>query len=220
MAWCKAHPVAVQSFILLVLACLSLTGAQYAAVGAKRIIYFVNLSLVPVVVWSLLRQGRVTAEQVIRNLAIPTMVVVAVGFIQLASTYLFDVYQFMRVWGEQIQFRQFGWQWSEIAVRVGNTWLAYYGDQLSLRVFSLFPDSHSFPTFVLLGIPALLAVATGPIIRIAASTPLKRLVRTYASMSILWVPAAFLAAILSGTRGICAWCAAEASLLPNQTPFM
>ena len=24
----------------------------------------------------------------------------------------------------------------------------------------------------------------------------------------------------SGTRGICAWCAAEASLLPNHTPFM
>ncbi len=211
LSWLKAHPVAWQLLTLLLLAGLSLIGAQYPIIGIKRIIYFVNLSMVPVLVWSLLRQGRLTSERVIRNLAIPTIVVVVAGFLQLASTYLLDVYQFMRLWGEQIQLRQFGTQWSYIAVNVGNTWLAYYGDQLSLRVFSLFPDSHSFPTFVLLGIPALLAMATGPILRIAESVSLKRLVRTYASFSIVWVPMAFLAAILSGTRGI--WAASVGVLV-------
>jgi len=211
IAWCKAHPVAWQLIALLLLAILSLVGAQYLMEGIKRIIYFVNLSLVPVLVWALLRQGRLSAEQVIRNLAIPTMVVIVAGFLQLASTYFMDVYQFMRLWGEHIQLRQFGEQWSYITVNVGNTWLAYYGDQLSLRLFSLFPDSHSFPTFLLLGIPALFAVATGPILRVADSLPLKRLARTYASLSIVWVPAAFLAAILSGTRGI--WAASVGVLI-------
>ena len=200
--WLKNHPVASQILLLLALAIISLLAAPHPLVGVKRIIYFINLSMVPVVLWALLRQGRVRTPDVIRNLAIPTILVVSIGFLQLASTYLMDVYQFMRVWGEHIQLNQFGTQWSYIAVHVGNTWLAYYGSQLSLRVFSVFPDSHSFPTFILLGIPALLATASGPILRIIAATPWKRLIRTYAALSIVWVPLAFLAAILSGTRGI------------------
>ncbi len=214
LVWLKEHPVARRLGILLLFAALSLIGAQYPATGIKRVIYFVNLSLVPIFVWSLLRQGRLASERVIRNLAIPTIIVTIAGFIQLASTYIIDVYQFMQLWGEQIQLRQFGTQWSYIAVNVGNTWLAYYGNQLSLRMFSLFPDSHSFPTFLLLGIPALLAVATGPILRVADSLPLRRLVRTYASISIVWVPAAFLAAILSGTRGIWAASIGVLALVP------
>ncbi len=214
IAWCKAHPVAWQLGALVLFAGLSLIGAQYPAVGIKRIIYFINLSLVPTLVWALLRQGRLASEEVIRNLAIPTMVVVVAGFLQLVSVYLMDIYQFVDLWGRGIQLRQFGTEWSSIAVNLGNTWLAYYGEQLSLRMFSLFPDSHSFPVYVLLGIPALLAMATGPILRIADSVPLKRLVRTYASLSIIWVPAAFLGAILSGTRGIWAASVGVLALVP------
>ncbi|MCC6934303.1 MAG: O-antigen ligase family protein [Candidatus Yanofskybacteria bacterium] len=201
-AWLKSHPVARRLGILLVLAGLSLIGARYPLTGAIRIIYFVNLSIVPVLIAALVRQRRISAEQVLRAMAIPTMIVIAVGYLQLATTYLMDVYQFMRLWGEEIQLRQFGLQWSRTAVEVGNTWLAYYGDQLSLRVFSLFPDSHSFPTFILLGIPALLAGALGPIVRAAETLPVRRLFRTVATLSVLWIPAAYLIAILSGTRGI------------------
>jgi hypothetical protein len=209
--WLKDHPVIRRSAILCVLACLSLIGAAYPVTGLIRIIYFVNLSMVPVIVWALLRQHRITASQVIRSIAIPTMIVIVAGAAQVVSTYLMDVYQFMQLWGEGIQLRQFGAQWSHIAVSVGNTWLAYYGEQLSLRVFSLFPDSHSFPTFVLLGIPALLALSIDPIIRIASDRRWGVLVRTYAQWSVLWVPAAFLAAILSGTRGI--WAASVGVVL-------
>jgi O-antigen ligase len=212
--WIKEHPIAWQLCALLVLGFLSLSNAQYPVIGLKRILYFVNLSMVPIVVWGLLRQGRVSSERIIRGLAIPTMIVILVGFLQLISTYLMDVYQFMQLWGEQIQLRQFGAQWSDIAVRVGNTWLAYYGDQLSLRMFSVFPDSHSFPTFLLFGIPALLAGATGPILRRVHEMPLVQLIRTYASFSIVWVPLAFLAAILSGTRGIWAASLGVLALIP------
>jgi O-antigen ligase len=211
--WLKTHPVTRRVGILLVLACLSLIGAAHPITGAIRIVYFVNLSMVPVVVYALVRQGKLSSERVITNLAIPVMIVIAVGYLQLASTYLMDVYQFMRLWGENIQLRQFGAEWSHIAVWVGNTWLAYYGAQLSLRVFSLFPDSHSFPTFVLLGIPALFALALDPIVRIAQSEPIKKLIRARSSMMILWVPAAFLIAILSGTRGIWAASVGAAGLV-------
>lgn len=176
----RAHPIGRRLSILLVLAGLSLIGAAYPLVGLKRIIYFVNLLIVPIIVFALLRREALKPERLMRDIAWTTIGVVIVGFIQLASTYLIDIYQFMRLWGEQIQFNQYGQEWSAIAVTLGNTWLAYYGDQLSLRVFSVFPDSHSFPTFVLLGIPALMTLARRKI----------------------WVPLALLAAILSGTRGI------------------
>lgn len=200
--WLKSHPVFRRLVILLIFAFLSLLAAEYPLTGLKRIIYFGNLSIVPIVLYVLLRRGQLTTDRVIRNLAIPAIIVIIVGFVQLASTYLIDVYQFMRVWGEGIQLRQFGQQWSYIATQVGNTWLAYYGDQLSLRVFSLFPDSHSFPTFVLLGLPALFAIALEPIRRLADSITLKKLARTRASWLIIWVPLALLIVILSGTRGV------------------
>lgn len=187
----KTHSVTRRLLILLVLAGLSLIGAAHPLTGAIRIVYFVNLSMMPIVLYTLVRQGRLTTDRVFTNLAIPTIIVVAVGYLQLISTYLIDVYQFMRLWGEEIQFRQFGTQWSYIAIHVGNTWLAYYGSQLSLRVFSLFPDSHSFPTFVLLGIPALFTLS-------------RRYQKTL-------IPLSFLIVILSGTRGI--WAASVGALL-------
>lgn len=200
--WLKAHPVLRRLLILVIFASLSILVAQYPLTAIKRVIYFANLSMVPTVIYILIRRGELSTEMVIKNLAIPTIIVIIVGFLQIISTYFIDVYQFMNLWGEQIQLRQFGQQWSYIAVWVGNTWLAYYGSQLSLRVFSLFPDSHSFPTFVLLGLPALFAISLSPIRRAAETLKLTKLMRTRASWLIIWIPLAFLIAILSGTRGI------------------
>ena len=141
------------------LSVISVIFASDRVTAIKRIIYFINLSLVGFVVWDLASGNKEFSKRLVKNIAIPTIAVTVVGFIQLASTYLIDVYQFMHLWGEGIQCRQFGNQWCYIAVHVGNTWLAYYGEQLSLRVFSLFPDSHSFPQFILLGLPAVFAIS-------------------------------------------------------------
>lgn len=190
----REHLVATGLLALVVLAVLSLIGSQYPMVGIKRIVYFLNLAMVPIAIWWLVREGKMKAERIINAIAVPTLIVIFVGFLQLISTYLIDIYQFMRLWGERIQLVQFGSQWSYIATQVGNTWFAYYGQQLSLRVFSLFPDSHSFPTFVLLGIPALFALRI----------PRKK----------LWLTLALLIVILSGTRGIWAAAVGVVALVP------
>lgn len=191
---------AIALTILLILSAASLLNAPDFNVGAKRIIYFVNLLLVGIVAFDLLKKKRIDPGNLITSISLATILAIVAGYIQVIATYFIDIYQFMRIWGEGIQMRQFGVVWSEIAVRLGNTWFAYYGEQLSLRVFSLFPDSHSFPIFVLLGIPALFAVATRKIS--SRGLRLKQLVRTRPSVSIVLVPLAFLIAILSGTRGI------------------
>lgn len=189
--------------ILLTFAVLSIIPAVDRGEAIKRIIFFVNFGLIGMVVSFLVSQNREFTKRLVKNITIPTLIIVVVGYIQIISTYFIDIYQFMRIWGEGIQMRQFGVLWSEIAVRLGNTWFAYYGSQLSLRVFSLFPDSHSFPQFVLLGLPALFAIS---IVKLTSNPEkyktLKKMVTTRVSMNIVWVVAALLICILSGTRGI------------------
>ncbi len=194
---------------LVILAILSIIPAQDKMLAIKRIIYFLNLSLIGFVIMDL-AQKESFARRSIRNISIPIIAVTLVGFIQLASTYFVDIYQFMRFWGEQVQCSQFGMQWCYIAVHVGNTWLAYYGDQLSLRMFSLFPDSHSFPQFILLGMPSLFVIAFADLIK-KHHDSLRKMIMTRARLMVLFIPAVFLAAILTGTRGI--WAGSIGSLV-------
>ena len=195
----RKHPAACAFILLGALALLSVFVAPDQGAALKRVIYFSNASMVGIVVWYFARSKEFTAR-LIKNIAIPTILVALVGVIQVGATYLIDIYQFMRIWGEGIQMRQFGEQWSYIATHVGNTWFAYYGEQLSLRVFSLFPDSHSFPIFLLLGLPAIFAIAV--IKPLSRSDSFKKLFHTRGSLHILWIPLVFLMIILSGTRGM------------------
>ena len=220
----KEHPWVVLFKILVILGLLSLWQAPDKIEGLKRIIYFINAGLVGVII-AYPPKNKTFINRLIKNITIPIIIVTLVGVVQVVITYFIDIYQFMRIWGEGIQMREFGTMWSYIAVNVGNTWLAYFGDQLSLRVFSLFPDSHSFPIFLLLGLPAFFAwTLTKPLgkaakLRDMIFTPLEvapprseglaplaraRLLTgfTRGKVAVLWIPLIFLMMILSGTRGI------------------
>lgn len=209
-AFIREHPFALALVILLMFAVISLFFAQDPIAGVKRILFFLNISLVGMVLIDVLRRRERFAAQVILAIAVPTILAVIAGYFQLISTYFMDIYQFINLWGEGIQLRQFGSVWSAIAVHLGNTWFAYFGSQLSLRVFSLFPDSHSFPLFVLMGIPALFAVSFRPLLARGPMT-FKTFLTTRTSRRIVWVPLSFLIIILSGTRGI--WAASIGVLL-------
>jgi O-antigen ligase len=184
---------------LVFMAILSIIPALDKMLAVKRIIYFLNLGLMGLVIFDL-TQKQDFAKRLIKNISIPVIIVTVVGFIQLGSTYIMDIYQFMGFWAGKVQFNQFGAGWSYIAYNLGNTWFAYYGEQISLRMFSLFPDSHSFPQFILLGLPAIFALALRKFDGVNLN--LKKLYRTRTSLIIVWVPLIFLAAILTGTRGI------------------
>src|SRR3989344_4966116 len=191
---------------LLLLAVLSMIPAPDKMAAIKRIIFFLNFSVLGIVIYYKAADpaksddsgaGKEFTKRLIKNSVIPVIVVAVVGYIQLISTYFIDIYQFMRIWGEGIQCRQFGEQWCNIAVQLGNTWFAYYGEQLSLRVFSLFPDSHSFPQFVLLGIPAIFMVVQK---KKYYTTLFKK--QRAPLLGLLGLASLFLIVILSGTRGI------------------
>ncbi len=195
----KEHSWAIILKLLLILALISLWHAGDVVVGLRKIIFFINASLLGIVIAYPPRPKEFT-NRLIKNITIPVIIVTLVGIAQVVSTYFIDIYQFMRIWGEGIQLNEFGATWSYIAIHVGNTWFAYFGDQLSLRVFSLFPDSHSFPIFLLLGLPAFFAWTL--IKPLEKSERFKSMLGTRGKLAVLWIPLIFLMMILSGTRGI------------------
>ncbi len=152
--WVKTHKIGVILVLLALIAILSVMQAQSYVLAVRRIIYFVNLSLIGIVAYDLLRKSDDFRQRLIKNLSIPVIIVALVGMAQLASTYFMDIFQFVDFWAGKVELGLFGSAWANIAIRA-NTWFAYFGDQLSLRMFSLFPDSHSFPIFILLGLPAM-----------------------------------------------------------------
>ena len=167
---------------LFVISILSILVAQDKMAGVMRVIYFANLAMVPIVIYYVADKRRI-----IRNFIPPLVIILAIGFFQLATTYFHDIYGFVDLWGWGAQCRQFGMEWCRIAVEKGNTWFAYnsFGN-INLRMFSLFTDSHTFPMYILMSLPAVFAYANFPKMRNIA----------------IIIPFAFLAAILSNTRGI------------------
>jgi len=201
--------IIISLLLLLIFASLSIIVAPDKIVAIKKIIYFINLSLIGIIIYDFVKNNNNFATRLVKAIAIPTIIITAVGFLQLASTYLLDIFQFIGLWGERIQCNQFGQQWCQIAVNDGNTWFAYYGDQLSLRVFSLFPDSHSFPVFLLFGLPSIFALSFHKIAK--RSSSYREMIKIRGRLYILLIPLIFLIMLLSGTRGI--WAASVGVVL-------
>lgn len=193
-------------FTILLFSLLSLTQAASHILAIKRLVYFINLSLAAIVVYDLIFKNREFSKKLIVNLAIPTISVAIIGMLQLASTYLMNIFQFVDFWGGVVERNLFGNAWADIAIKA-NTWFAYYGEQISLRLFSIFPDSHSFPIFLIAGLPAVLALSLAAAIRPEMS--LKSLYKARGRLWVVTVPVIFLAVILSGTRGM--WAAGVVS---------
>ena len=198
----RRYPVITGLFLFFILALMSISVAADSVSAVKKIILLANALMVPLVVADGIRSHKLDFRTLAHSIYVAAAIVTVVGFMQLASTYAMDVYQFMRLWGENIQLRQFGTEWSYIVTHVGNTWLAYYGSQLSLRVFSLFTDSHTFPMYLLMALPAVFALSLGRLSHTENQTRFMTMLRTRASLAIVWVPLMYLIIILSGTRGI------------------
>lgn len=187
--------------LLFVLAFISLGKSVFLFDGAKRLIYFINLSLIfPVIVWTF-KNKQISLGEISKNINVSIALIVAAGYIQLTSTYFLNLTEFMMFWAGQIQLGFYGTNWSNI-VFSANTWFSYNtGFFPKLRMFSTFPDSHTFPLYILFGFPAVIAVSFDKIKNISLKTRnwiANR--KTVLIAGILFL--AFLAIVLSGTRGI------------------
>lgn len=185
-AW-KQWPIEFLSVALVVISFASLIGAADVGGGVKRIIYFLNLGMLFFVVRSIATRENVARIAV--NVAYSGIIVVVVGVLQLVLAYTMNVDHFSEFWALTVNKALYGTAWANIAI-AANTWFAYYSGTIHLRMFSSFPDTHSFPLYLLM-------VLTFAVTLFAfEASKLKKYM-----LGALIALAAF-EAVLSGTRGI------------------
>jgi len=187
--------------VLLAIALVSIWGAEDISAAVKRFMYIVNMILLLVVIRDLVRSRQGFFQQIAQNFLISGIAVTFFGFLQLASTYFAPPWIWHYWWGQVVSLGMYGRNWADIVTNFGNTWFSYSGGGLRLRMFSLFPDSHSFPMYLLMILPAFFLVS--PLGKLGIWRNLKNMGSS--RRGIVWIGvflAIHLALVLSGTRGI------------------
>lgn len=178
--------------------------------GVLRIIYLVNAATLFVIVRSLVAEKSSRLLPFARSFVLGALIAVVFGYVQFFSAYFVPAWMFHYWWGQEVSVAQYGQVWGNIATNEGNTWFSYSGGTLRLRMFSLFPDSHTFPMYILMALPALFAILFDrwgkklPFLG-DGGFPHKERGKILLLFAVL-----FLALILSGTRGI--WLASLSTL--------
>lgn len=189
----KSINLATLSILFLILAILSLTQASHLVAGIKRILFLLNIVLLFFVVHGFC-QNQAKIISAIKALAVGAITVLAVALIQLVFVFIKPLYAFWQFWAKQVINLFYGSKLAEL-LSYSNTWFAYYENRPpTLRVFSVFPDSHSLAMFCLLTIPIFLVLAI--YYQRKGKRTLYKLFWTGLGLSLL-------AVVLSGSRG--AW---------------
>ena len=207
----KQHAVEILGCVFLALTLASVLVNANINDGIIRVIYIVNTVLLFIVVRSLIIENKEVVLQFCKDIVYGAYVVLCVGIGQFIGAYFVSATEFHRLWGDTISTAQYGKSWSDIVLYHGNTWFSYAGETLRLRMFSLFPDSHSFPMYLIMSIPALFVLAFKNSALISLKSFKNNLRQCYGWFVALCFALGYFALILSGTRGI--WLAALAPLV-------
>jgi len=140
---------------------LSILVAEYKVLGVKKLLFIINIFLLHLVIRNFLgKTGQVDkAVKVLRALGVGSIITIAVGLIQLLVTLFVPLAAFWQYWAGKIILVFYGKNLSEL-LKISNTWFAYYANKPpTLRIFSVFPDSHSSAMFLILSLPVFLSLA-------------------------------------------------------------
>lgn len=183
------HKLELLIVALLILATLSLLKAEDLGSGIKRIIYFLNLGMLFFAVRYAI--DRSNLMRLGKNFIVSGVIISVVGIIQLISAYLIHINDFAEFWAFVVERNLYGDTWAQIAISA-NTWFAYFNETIHLRMFSSFPDSHSFPVYLL----------TASIF-VASFIAFKKIALDHTCKPAITILSIFsLCMVLSGTRGI------------------
>jgi len=193
--------------LFFLIAVLSLFVAQDLTFGVRKLIYLANILGLFFVIWAVVRTKDDFLD-VARYTFAGVVGALVVGYVQFATILFVPLYSFWQWWAHNITPLFYGAKLGDL-LAYSNTWFSYYEDaEPTLRVFSLFPDSHSFALFMILGLPIALLfflmhrknlVSTEG--KFSFTKPLKL---NYIGLFLgSFIVLALLAIIFSGTRG--AW---------------
>lgn len=172
---------------------MSLIFAQSLGAGIKKMIFLGSVFLLFSIV-SFTVKNKEDAMKILKSIFVSGVFILIVGYLQLASTFLINLYDFWGLWDGFVIKAFYGEQMTNL-LRQSNTWFSFYketgGAPITLRMFSVMPDSHSFSMLMIFFTPlALFYTFTGKD---------KSAKRKYATVLALILLAIF----FSGSRG--AW---------------
>jgi len=140
-------------FVLLFLfiAFLSIFVATSSIAAIKKLLFLMNIFLLFPIIQGVAKDETQKAR-IIKAGTWAVVIILIVGFSQLISGFFAPLYNFWQWWANHVITVFYGNNLSEL-LKVSNTWFSYYPDSPpTLRMFSLFPDAHSFAMFIIIGL--------------------------------------------------------------------
>jgi len=185
--------------IFLLLNIASLFVAADAWIGTKKLIFLINAFLLFLIIRNFSGRKKKIIP-VLKSALNPAIgITLAVGFVQLVIVFFVPLFPFWQFWARNVIAPFYGQNLSDL-LSYSNTWFSYYSYQLpTLRMFSGFPDSHSFAFFCILSLPFFLK----RIFLVQKNNKRKKIIYYLGLILCL------LAIIFSGSRG--AWAGAAGS---------
>ncbi len=128
---------------------LSLIVAEDKLAGVKKLLFLINIFLIFPIVRDVCKKH---SSKIIKAGAGAAVISLIVGYSQLISTFLVSLHNFWKWWADKVISVFYGQNLAQLLEK-SNTWFSYYPDSPpTLRMFSVFPDSHSFALFVIIGL--------------------------------------------------------------------
>lgn len=179
----KDKKLYIYVFAFFLVAVLSLANAESANYGIRKILFLANAMMISFVVVN----SGITAKKIQLSGSVSVLMSLAIGYTQIITVFFAPLYLFWQWWANHVIPVFYGKNLAEL-LSYSNTWLSYYEKSLpTLRIFSVFPDSHSFALFSLIGLIPLTYLWTQD----------GAFKKTYAFIGIF----SLLSVILSGSRG-------------------
>ncbi len=186
--------------IFLLIGTLSLLAADNVWVGIKKLLFLINIFLLYIIIRNLAAKNREIIFKIIGAIKVAIGITLGIGFLQLIMVFFVNLHQFWHLWDRNVINVFYGQALSNL-LSYSNTWFSYYSYQLpTLRMFSVFPDSHAFAFFCILALPFFLTI----IFRRPKESKEK------AVIYYLFLIVCLMAIIFSGSRG--AWVGALGAL--------
>ncbi len=171
--------------LFLLIGALSLFVAVDIFAGVKKILFLINIFLLFVVVKDLAKNKKIK-QKIIKAGAVSGGISLIFGYSQLASVFFSPLHSFWQWWASNVIPVFYGNNLARLLAK-SNTWFSYYQDSPpTLRMFSIFPDSHSFALFTIIGLIFLSYLLI------------------YKNKKIFWIPIvlSFLSLVFCGSRGV------------------
>lgn len=140
--------------LLLALMLISVFANNALAVGIKRLIFLLNIFALVPVVRHLMRE-KSFMPRLAKAVCLSLGLILFVGYLQLAGVFVLPIDQFIGWWANHVTKTYYGGRLNEY-IMLDNNWFTYEpGGIPTLRMFSIFHESHAFGLYTILALPFL-----------------------------------------------------------------